>query len=236
MAATKAVTLLAQADSLMYARAGRLWLMIRPVSRSGTASMFTITKPTFRPRRPLPRSAPRVALGLALLGLFTLALSGCSEAVGKQPGQGSQAPAFRLQDQNDQWHELSDYSGQWLVMFFYPKADTPGCTTEACAFRDDIFKFKKLGAKIIGVSLDDVKSQKEFADKYHLPFPLLSDADQHTAKAYGVLKNLGVTSIAKRQTFVIAPDGTIAAHYEKVDPESHSVEVLKELERLMPEK
>ena len=152
---------------------------------------------------------------------------------GDQPAEGQPAPTFRLQDQNNRWHSLDDYQGRWLVMFFYPKADTPGCTTEACAFRDDIFKFKKLGVAIVGVSLDDVASQKEFADKYHLPYPLLSDADQQTAEAYGVLRNLGVTRYARRQTFVIGPAGEVVRHYPKVDPETHSATVLTDLETLL---
>ena len=103
------------------------------------------------------------------------------------PEMGEIAPDFHLQDQNNQWHELEDYRGKWLVLYFYPKADTPGCTTEACEFRDNIFAFEDIGAAIIGVSVDDVISQKEFSDKYHLPFPLLSDAKQEVAESYGVL-------------------------------------------------
>lgn len=148
------------------------------------------------------------------------------------PAVGDDAPEFRLQDQYSAWHTLEDYRGQWVVLFFYPKADTPGCTTEACSFRDDIFKFKKMGAKIIGVSLDDVASQKEFAEKYALPFTLLSDAKRETAADYGVLGNFVVAKYAKRQTFIISPQGTVAVHYEKVDPEIHSAEVLADLEEL----
>lgn len=168
----------------------------------------------------------------ALIATSTL-LATPPAAADDQPVSGQAAPAFALQDQNNRWHRLEDYRGRWLVLFFYPKADTPGCTTEACAFRDDIFKFKKLGVAIVGVSLDDVASQKEFADKYHLPYPLLSDAEQETAKAYGVLRNLGVTQYARRQTFIIAPSGKVARHYPEVDPESHSAEVLADLETLM---
>lgn len=175
-------------------------------------------------------TAFRPLLCCVLLGLLASG-AGATEA----PAVGEPAPAFRLQDQNNRWHTLDDYSGQWVVMFFYPKADTPGCTTEACAFRDDIFKFKRLGARILGVSLDDVSSQKEFADKYSLPFPLLSDASQQTARDYGVLLNLGITQMARRQTFVIGPDGQIARHYPDVDPDTHSAEVLEDLEDLIRE-
>lgn len=149
------------------------------------------------------------------------------------PGAGQQAPEFRLQDQNNRWHELEDYRGQWVVLFFYPKADTPGCTTEACEFRDNIFAFEDKGAVVMGISLDDVQSQKEFADKYHLPYPLLSDARQETASAYGVLTKFGSMSVAARQTFVINPDGQVAKHYARVDPKTHSKQVLADLGNMM---
>jgi peroxiredoxin Q/BCP len=157
-------------------------------------------------------------------------LASLGSTAGANPAVGDAAPDFRLQDQNSQWHGLGDYAGQWVVLYFYPKADTPGCTTEACEFRDNIFAFQDIGAAVVGVSVDDVGSQKEFADKYHLPFPLLSDASQATAKAYGVLRDSGV---ANRQTFLIGPDGRVAKHYAEVDPATHSAQVLADLEVLM---
>jgi peroxiredoxin Q/BCP len=149
------------------------------------------------------------------------------------PATGDAAPDFRLQDQNNQWHSLGDYSGQWVVLYFYPKADTPGCTTEACEFRDNIFAYEEIGAAVVGVSLDDVGSQKEFADKYHLPFPLLSDAQQEVATSYGVLADFRGTAVASRQTFLIDPNGRVAKHYAQVDPEAHSAQVLTDLKTLM---
>jgi thioredoxin-dependent peroxiredoxin len=149
------------------------------------------------------------------------------------PKEGESAPDFRLQDQNNQWHSLEDFSGQWLVLYFYPKADTPGCTTEACEFRDNIFAFEDIGATVVGVSLDDVSSQKEFADKYSLPFPLLSDAQQEVATQYGVLTSFRDMAVASRQTFLIDPAGNIAKHYEQVDPETHTLEVLADLKAMM---
>ena len=149
------------------------------------------------------------------------------------PGVGDVAPEFRLQDQNYQWHELNDYDGQWVVLYFYPKADTPGCTTEACEFRDNIFAYEAMGAAVVGVSLDDVASQKDFADKYHLPFPLLSDANQSVATTYGVLSRFGNSAVASRQTFLIDPQGRVAKHYARVDPARHSSEVLTDLKELM---
>ena len=166
---------------------------------------------------------------LALAALSGVAMG----AFGASPQVGEPAPEFRLQDQNNQWHELTDYRGSWVVLFFYPKADTPGCTTEACEFRDNIFAFEKVGATVMGISLDDVKSQKDFADKYSLPFPLLSDAKQEVAEAYGVLGSFGPMKVAKRHSFLIAPDGSVAKHYSKVNPATHSLEVLADLEGLI---
>ncbi len=149
------------------------------------------------------------------------------------PSAGDPAPAFRLQDQNGEWHSLGDYGGRWVALYFYPKDDTPGCTTEACAFRDDIFQFKQLGVQIIGVSVDDVASHEAFARKYQLPFPLLADSSRETAGAYGVLRNFGLFKIASRQTFIIDPDGRIAKHYAQVDPDQHSAQVLADLRTLI---
>lgn len=145
---------------------------------------------------------------------------------------GTAAPEFELPDQDGQLHSLEDYRGRWVVLYFYPKDQTPGCTTEACEFRDNIFAFQRLNAQILGVSLDDVESHKAFAEEYSLPFPLLADVDGIAAEAYGVkTRRLGMT-FAKRQTFVIDPEGKLALHYESVDPATHSAEVLADLERL----
>jgi peroxiredoxin Q/BCP len=149
------------------------------------------------------------------------------------PAAGSAAPDFRLMDQTGEWHTLEDYRGKWVALYFYPKADTPGCTTEACNFRDNIFAFREMGAEIVGVSLDDVEDQRAFAEKYSLPFTLLADTDGETAEAYGVLRNFGVMKLASRQSFLIDPEGRIAKHYEKVDPDTHSAEVIADLKALM---
>jgi peroxiredoxin Q/BCP len=145
---------------------------------------------------------------------------------------GSAAPEFELQDQDGQLHSLEDFRDQWVVLYFYPKDETPGCTTEACEFRDNIFAFRDLNAQIIGVSLDDVESHKAFAENHGLPFPLLADVQGSAATAYGVKTRMLGMEVAKRQTFIIAPDGTIAKHYEKVDPSAHSKQVLADLEAL----
>lgn len=145
---------------------------------------------------------------------------------------GAKAPGFSLLDQNGESQTLEAFRGQWLVLYFYPKDDTPGCTTEACNFRDDYYKIRGLNAAVIGVSLDNVTSHKAFADKYHLPFPLLADEDHKVAKAYGVLRRFGPLQFASRQTFIIDPEGRIARHYAKVSAGSHASDVISYLEQV----
>jgi thioredoxin-dependent peroxiredoxin len=153
------------------------------------------------------------------------------------PEVGMTAPAFRLQDQAGAWHSSGDYRGKWLVLYFYPKDDTPGCTTQACEFRDNLFAFNKLGAVVVGVSVDDVASHQAFAEEHSLPFTLLADSTKETAKAYGVLRSvLGLMEIASRETFIIDPEGRIAKHYRAVDPKGHSQAVLKDLRTLQQAK
>ena len=132
-------------------------------------------------------------------------------------------------DQNGDIHSLEDYRDKWVILYFYPKDDTPGCTTEACEFRDSIFKFRDLGCQ---VRLDDQASHKEFAEKYSLPFPLLADTEGTTAGAYGVRSRMFGMKMAKRQSFLINPEGDVARHYEKVDPDTHSDQVLADLKAL----
>ena len=169
------------------------------------------------------------ALSLASVLLFSAA------ALAEQPAPGDPAPDFELRDQDGQLHSIEDYRGQWVALYFYPKDDTPGCTTEACEFRDNIFAFREANCQVLGVSLDDVESHKEFAEKYSLPFPLLADTKGTTADAYGVKSRMLGLTLAKRQTFLIDPNGDVAIHYEKVDPDTHSKEVLADLERLQPD-
>lgn len=127
---------------------------------------------------------------------------------------------------------MQDYAGSWVVLYFYPKNDTPGCTKEACSFRDDLFQLEKLGAKVIGASVDDTDSHAKFAKKYHLPFPLLVDKDGKLAASYGALTNLGIVKFAKRYTFLIDPNGKIAKVYLSVDTSRHSQEIIDDLKRL----
>ncbi len=154
------------------------------------------------------------------------------ESQAEQVQAGDPAPDFELRDQNGQMHSIEDYRGDWVALYFYPKDDTPGCTTEACEFRDNIFAFKSADCQILGVSLDDEESHKEFSEKYDLPFPLLADTAGTTADAYGVKTRMLGMTVAKRQTFLIDPEGNIAKHYAKVDPDTHSQQVLADLEAL----
>ena len=146
--------------------------------------------------------------------------------------EGAAAPAFALQDQYGQVQRLADYRGRWVVLYFYPKDDTPGCTAEACAFRDGYLEIKALGAEVLGVSLDDSGSHAAFAGKYHLPFPLLADPQGEVSRAYGVLWKLGPLRFSKRQTFLIDPQGRIARHYRSVRAEGHAQEVVQALRAL----
>ena len=169
----------------------------------------------------------------SILALYCACLAATSAAWAATPETGSPAPAFRLQDQAGAWHELKDYRGKWVVLYFYPKDDTPGCTTQACEFRDNIFAFNKLGAAILGISVDDVASHKQFAEEHGLPFTLLADSTKETAKSYGVLRNaLGLMEIASRETFIVDPQGRVAKHYASVDPKGHSQIVLADLKAL----
>ncbi len=143
------------------------------------------------------------------------------------------APDFTLPDQDGNKVSLKEFRGKTVVLYFYPRADTPGCTIEACEFRDEYSKFKKQGYVLLGVSPDTPQAEKKFAEKFSLPFPLLGDADKKVAIAYGVLKEknmygkkvMGVV----RSTFIIGPDGKIQHIYEKVKPEGHAQEVLARL-------
>jgi peroxiredoxin Q/BCP len=151
---------------------------------------------------------------------------------GTRLAAGSAAPDFALRDHNGQTRRLADYAGSWLVLYFYPKDDTPGCTKQACRFRDDIGVLRGLGAAVAGVSVDDVRAHADFAHKHRLPFPLLSDPQGTTAAAYDSLINLGVVRLARRHTFIITPDGRIGARIDKVDPAHHVEEIATTLRAL----
>jgi peroxiredoxin Q/BCP len=139
---------------------------------------------------------------------------------------GEQAPDFTLLDQDGVPHTLSSHKGEYILIYFYPKDDTPGCTKEACSFRDNFPKFQDTSLKVFGISADSEKSHKKFALKYNLPFTLLADSDKKVVTAYGAASVLGV----KRISYLINPEGMIIKFYEKVKPDSHAEEVLKDVE------
>jgi peroxiredoxin Q/BCP len=149
------------------------------------------------------------------------------------PAVGSTAPDFSLQDQQGKVRKLTDFRGKWLVLYFYPKDDTPGCTIEACSFRDGQALISVLGVQVVGVSVDDTSSHSAFAEKYKLPFPLLADTDGSVAARYGALSDWKLVKFAKRQTFLIDPQGVVCKSYLKVDADTHAAQVLADLHGLI---
>ena len=142
---------------------------------------------------------------------------------------GMNAPDFVLVDQNNIKRSLSDFKGKWVVLYFYPKDDTPGCTTEACSFRDNMEIISKLNTNILGVSVDSQESHKEFSEKYSLPFPILADVNGEVAKKYDSYGSFVGFKYASRHTFIINPSGKIHKVYKKVNPSKHASEVIEEL-------
>jgi peroxiredoxin Q/BCP len=149
------------------------------------------------------------------------------------PQPGSKAPAFTLKNQDGETVKLSDFKGKTLVLYFYPRADTPGCTTQACGIRDAYGEFERAGAVVLGISPDDEKSHVKFKDKYELPFTLLADKDHSVAEQYGVWgeksfagkKYMGVN----RSTFVVGADGNVTSVMHDVKPATHADDVLAAL-------
>lgn len=147
------------------------------------------------------------------------------------------APDFSLQDQTGTTRTLSDYMGKWLVVYFYPRDDTPGCTTEACAFRDGRDMLEGLGAKVVGISKDSVKSHAKFANKHDLNFTILSDESTETIQVFGSWKlkkfmgreYMGIT----RDTYLINPKGVIIKKYEGVNPKTHFEQIYNDLSKLV---
>jgi peroxiredoxin Q/BCP len=149
---------------------------------------------------------------------------------------GKKAPAFTLKDQEGHAHRLSDYAGKPVVLYFYPKDDTPGCTTETCAFRDNLPRFKSSKAVVLGMSILDEKSKAKFAEKYDVTFPLLADADHEVAEKYGVWQektNYGRAYMGiVRTTYLIGADGKVAKRWDKVKVDGHAEEVLEAVKAL----
>lgn len=149
---------------------------------------------------------------------------------------GDRAPDFALQNQDGHTVKLSDFEGRTVILYFYPKADTPGCTVQACGVRDHLPNYAEAGAVVLGISPDPVKAVKQFADKFALDFTLLADEDHAVCEQYGVWAEKSMYGRkyfgALRATFVIAPDGTVAHVIPKVTPKTHDDEVLAVLEQL----
>jgi thioredoxin-dependent peroxiredoxin len=164
--------------------------------------------------------------------IFVVILLPISFASLAQIKVGSKAPNFTLRDQNSIQHQLSDYEGSWVILYFYPKDDTPGCTTQACDFRDAVKRIIASKSNVFGVSLDSVESHKRFAAKNNLPFSLLSDESGEVSEAYDSLNNFMSFKSAKRNTFIIDPDGKVAKIYLSVKPSTHSQMVLNDLNQL----
>ena len=162
---------------------------------------------------------------------FLLVLSSSSIAGLKV---GDKAPNFALQDQNDITHNLSDYEGQWIVLYFYPKDDTPGCTTQACDFRDAVKRIIASKAILFGLRLGSVRSHKLFAEKYNLQFSLLADETGEVSELYDSLSSF--FKVANRNTFIVDPEGNIAKIYLSVHPKAHSEMVLNDLNSLQKSK
>ena len=141
----------------------------------------------------------------------------------------TKAPAFSLPDQTGKKHQLADYQGQWVLLYFYPRDNTPGCTKEACSLRDAWSQLKKLGLQVLGVSADSVERHQGFADKYQLPFPLLADPDKQVIEAYQARGAIG----AKRVSYLINPQGMIVKVYAKVKPAEHAAQVLNDLKKIL---
>lgn len=165
-----------------------------------------------------------LCVGTSVLAATSLAAPALAQKVGEP------APDFRSPSTAGGEISLADFRGKWLVLFFYPRAFTPGCTKESCSLRDGYEELAGLNAVVLGVSLDPIERQKEFKKAHALPYELLSDSKKQVATAYGSLGPMG--AYAERRTFIIAPDGTLSAVIDKVDAAGHAAQVRNELRRL----
>ncbi|NVJ66647.1 MAG: peroxiredoxin [Gammaproteobacteria bacterium] len=170
-----------------------------------------------------------------IIALLLLCLSSFAATVHSSEFVGQLAPDFKLMAQDGSFKTLKNYQGKWLILYFYPKDGTPGCTTEAKNFRDAYGKYQSMNADIVGISLDDNESHKDFSQQYQLPFDILSDTDKSAAKAYKVLGGFGPVEYTKRQTFILDPTGSIVYHFEKVNASQHEKNVMKKLKQLQKE-
>ena len=178
-------------------------------------------------------SSIKILIIFSMLSILALLIASQLARAGELPKIGAIAPDFSLPDQNGKVYMLADFQGKWLVLYFYPKDDTPGCTEEACNFRDDLNQLTGLGAQVVGISVDNSLSHADFAKKYSLPFPLLADKDAEVTKRYAVLRNLGILKLARRYTFLIDPHGRVNKIYDKVATSRHSKEIIEDLNKLV---
>jgi peroxiredoxin Q/BCP len=174
----------------------------------------------------------RSILHLLLAAALILAVGASIALASDPPTANTKAPDFTLKSQENKTVSLHDFKGKWVVLYFYPKDMTPGCTIEAHNFQADQAKYDKLNAAIVGVSVDPVDSHVEFCTKENLTFKLLSDVDHKVVNMYGSTQKFGPNEVAARNTFLVGPDGTIRKVFLKVDPSPHSKEVLAALEDL----
>ena len=172
---------------------------------------------------------------VAMMALTTLSHAGnaifSTTATHQKQWAGTPAPDFKLQDQQGKWHQLKHYQGKWLVLYFYPKDHSPGCTQEANQFKSLYPQFLKNNARVLGVSLDDVASHQKFSAQLALPFPILADQHHQLADQFGLVRNLGIAKIAKRESFLIDPQGNIVYHYSSVNTQTHAALVLVDIEK-----
>lgn len=174
----------------------------------------------------------RIALLVIVVAIIIFLLPRLLSGSHAVPASGAPAPNFTLPSQESSSVSLNDFRGSWVVLYFYPKDQTPGCTREAHNFQVDQGKYAERHAVVLGVSVDSVDSHKKFCAKEGLNFKLLADSDGKVSQSYGSLTNLGVAKFAARHTFLIDPNGRIAKTYTSVDPTRHSQEVLTELDEL----
>ena len=146
--------------------------------------------------------------------------------------EGEAAIDFTLPDQDGRPVKLSDQRGKWVVLYFYPKDDTPGCTKEACSFRDNLAALQQINARVLGVSVDTVESHKKFSEKFKLTFPILADDRHEVSSRYGVLQSIMGFKVAGRSTVIIDPDGVIRRIFPSVQPTDHALEVHRALKTL----
>lgn len=180
------------------------------------------------PMKPFPLIVYLLSLIAALIFLFGV-FRAVANAAELSVREGNPAPDFTLPDQEGRPITLSEQRGKWVVLYFYPKDDTPGCTKEACSFRDNLLAIQQLDAVVLGVSVDSVASHKKFADKFNLNFPILADDRHRVTSEYGVLTSFMGMKVARRSTLIIDPEGIVRKVFPSVKPEDHAPEIHRAL-------